>query len=312
MTNSRRETGRRVTVSRFFLGTVVLLGVAFLAAFGYLMTEYRHLRSVAREAVILELQLADQHERLASQQEQIQLFAGELMSLRDKLVSLGQFGKKVREMVDMAPNAAAEDPFGIGGSSPADLNPFLDPDARHTEMLRKMHEQVARLSRETDLQQEDFSTLMGALENQRNLLTRTPSIYPVKGELSSGFGTRRSPFTGEFEFHKGIDISAASGTEVIAPADGRISMAQYEGSYGKLMVIDHGYGVVTRLAHLSVFLKDAGEPVKRGEAVALVGNTGRSTGPHLHFEVNLNGIPVDPQDYLMNSDGEQVVLQKKK
>ena len=84
----------------------------------------------------------------------------------------------------MPPNAKAEDPFGIGGSSPADLNPFLDPDARHTEMLRKMHEQVARLTRETDLQQEDFAALMGSLENQRNLLTRTPSIYPVKGELN--------------------------------------------------------------------------------------------------------------------------------
>ncbi|WP_373499355.1 M23 family metallopeptidase [Desulfococcus sp.] len=310
-TNSRREAGRRVTVSRFFLGALVFLATAFFTAFGYLIMEYLHLRAVAREAVILELRLADQNELLESQQEQIQLFAGELSSLKDKLVSLGEFGRKVREMVDMAPGEALEDPFGIGGSSPADLNPFLDPNARRTEMMRRMQEHVVRLSLETDIQQEDFSTLMGALKEQRNFLVRTPSVHPVKGPLSSTFGTRRSPFTGEFEFHKGIDIVAATGTPVAAPADGRISIAEYEGSYGKIMAIDHGYGVVTRFAHLSAFLKRAGESVKRGEAVALVGNTGRSTGPHLHYEVHLNGIPVDPQDFLMGSDGFQVVLKKK-
>lgn len=309
--NSCRETGRRVAVSRFFLGSLVIFSVVLLTAFGYLVTEYLHLRTVAREAVILELRLADQNQRLASQREEIQLFAGELSDLKEKLAALGRFGRKLREKAGMKTGDPVEDPFGIGGSSPLDLNPLLDPDARRTDMIRRMQEQVARLSLETDLQQEDFSILMSALNEQRSLLGRTPSIRPIEGALSSAFGTRRSPFTGEFEFHRGVDIAAPLGTRVVAPADGRVSMADYEGSYGKTMVIDHGYGVATRFAHLSAFVKRAGESVKRGETVALVGNTGRSTGPHLHYEVHLNGIPVDPEDYLMNTEGEQVVLHKK-
>lgn len=307
-----RETGKRVKISRFFLGALILFSATLLTAFTYLMTEYLHLRSVAREAIILELRLADQNRMIESQHEQIQLFAGELSDLKEKLVALGRFGRKLREKAGMKSGDPAEDPFGIGGSSPLDLNPLLDPEARRTEMLRRMQEQVARLSVETDLQQEDFSMLMSALNEQRSLLGRTPSIQPIQGALSSAFGTRRSPFTGEFEFHRGIDIAASLGTPVVAPADGRVSTADYEGSYGKTMVIDHGYGVVTRFAHLSAFVKRAGESVKRGEAVALVGNTGRSTGPHLHYEVQLNGIPVDPQDYIISAEGEKVVLHRKR
>ena len=308
---SQREAGRRIKVSRFFLVSLILFSVSLLTAFAYLTLEYLHLRSVAREAVILELRLADQNRMIESQHEQIQLFAGELSDLKEKLVALGRFGRKLREKAGMKAEETAEDSFGIGGSSPMDLNPLLDPEARRTEMLQRMQEQVALLSLETDLQQEDFSMLMSALNEQRSLLGRTPSIPPIQGAMSSGFGTRRSPFTGGFEFHKGIDIAAPLGTSVRAPADGRVSMADHEGSYGKTMVIDHGYGVVTRFAHLSAFVKRAGESVKRGETVALVGNTGRSTGPHLHYEVHLNGIPVDPQDYFMNSEGESVVLHKK-
>jgi len=287
-------------------------GVAIICGFGYLVKEYLYLKSVARDARAMETQLANQHELLQFQRKQIQCFASEINDLKDKLVSLSQFGKKVRVMANLEPEEETENLFGVGGSAPADLYPFLDLKAKHNSLMQKMHEQVKQLTHEAEIQKEEFESLMGALEEQQNLLARTPSIYPAKGTVTSVFGSRTSPFTGESEFHKGIDIATKSGAVVVAPAGGRIIMAGYNGSYGKMMVIDHGYGVVTRYAHLSRFLKKQGEKVKRGEEIARIGNTGRSTGPHLHYEVHLNGMPVNPQNYFMNSDNKQVVLYNKK
>ena len=269
------------------------------------------MKSIAREARVLETRLANQNELLQFQRKQIQSFAGEINSLKDKLVSLGQFGKKVRVIANLEKDEEMENLFGVGGSAPADLDPTLDLKTKHSGLMRKMHEQMAQLNQETEIQQEEFASLIEALEEQQNLLARTPSIYPAKGTLTSTFGSRKSPFTGQSEFHKGLDIAAKRGTAVVAPANGRVTMADNKGSYGKMMVIDHGYGVVTRYAHLSKFLKKKGESVKRGEEIARIGNTGRSTGPHLHYEVHLNGMPVDPQNYFMNSDDRQMVSYKK-
>ena len=259
----------------------------------------------------MQSRLANQNELLQFQRQQIQCFAGEINALKDKLVSLGQFGKKVRVMARLDKDDETEELFGVGGSPPADLDPSRDLKAKHDDLMQKMHEQVVQLNEEAKIQQEEFTALIGALEEQENLLARTPSVYPAKGGLTSTFGSRKSPFTGESEFHKGIDIAARRGTAVIAPAEGRVTMTGYNGAYGKMMVIDHGYGVVTRYAHLSKFFKKKGQKVKLGEKIACVGNTGRSTGPHLHYEVHLNGMPVDPRNYVESSDDRQMVSYKK-
>lgn len=311
LTNSRRGTARRLAVSPILLWFIAFFGVVLCTVFGFLVKEYLHLKSITHEAKMLEARLANQNEILQFQRKQIQCFAGEINSLKDKLVSLSQFGKKVRVMANLEQDHEIENLFGIGGSAPAHLDSSLDLKTRHNGLMRKMHEQVAQLNQETEIQQEEFSSLIGALKEQQNLLARTPSIYPAKGTLTSMFGSRKSPFTGKSEFHKGVDIAAKRGTAVVAPADGRITMARYNGSYGKMMVIDHGYGVVTRYAHLSKFLKKNGESVKRGQEIARIGNTGRSTGPHLHYEVRLNGMPVDPQNYFMNSDDQQMASYQK-
>lgn len=311
LTNSRRGTAKRFTISRILLWFIVFSGIVCCAVFGLMVREYFHLKSIANEAKVLETRLANQNELLRFQRKQIQRFAGEINALKDKLVSLGQFGNKVRVIANLEKDEEVENLFGVGGSVPADLDPTLDLKTKHSNLMRKMHEQMAQLNQETEIQQEEFESLIEALEEQQNLLARTPSIYPVKGTLTSTFGSRKSPFTGQSEFHKGLDIAAKRGTAVVAPADGRVTMADNQGSYGKMMVVDHGYGVVTRYAHLSKFLKKKGESVKRGQKIAIVGNTGRSTGPHLHYEVHLNGMPVDPQNYFMNSDDRQMVTYKK-
>ncbi len=134
---------------------------------------------------------------------------------------------------------------------------------------------------------------------QKNIV---PSMWPVNGRILSRFGDRQDPFSGEGAFHTGVDISANTGTPVHAAADGIVYTAEYDGSgYGKMVVIDHGNGVRTRYAHLSAFEVVAGQEVRRGQVIALSGNTGRTTSAHLHFEVRMGGSAVNPYPYLMRS-----------
>lgn len=128
-----------------------------------------------------------------------------------------------------------------------------------------------------------------------------PSLWPVNGVLRSSFGGRADPFSGEGAFHTGIDLSAPTGTPVHATADGVITSAGWSGDYGKLIIVDHGNGLETYYAHLSQLLVVAGQEVRRGEVIALSGETGRATGPHMHYEVRLAGTPVNPYKYLGRS-----------
>jgi murein DD-endopeptidase MepM/ murein hydrolase activator NlpD len=127
---------------------------------------------------------------------------------------------------------------------------------------------------------------------------RMPNLWPVKGRLQSPFGTREDPFNGLAAFHSGVDISAMTGTPVMAAADGIVTHADWSGGYGKLVVIDHGNGLQTYYGHLSGFQVLAGQEVRRGEVVAYSGSTGRSTSPHLHYEIRISGNPVNPYPHL--------------
>jgi murein DD-endopeptidase MepM/ murein hydrolase activator NlpD len=132
-------------------------------------------------------------------------------------------------------------------------------------------------------------------------LAAQPAIWPVEGPVTGGFGERIDPFNGEGAFHTGVDISANYGHPVIAPADGVVTFAAPDSGYGNLLVLDHGYGISTRFGHLSAFAVAPGQTVHRGEVIAYVGLTGRSTGPHLHYEVRINGVAVNPYKYLRNT-----------
>ena len=132
------------------------------------------------------------------------------------------------------------------------------------------------------------------VERRRSLADATPSIWPVAGWLTSSFGNRRDPFTGGSDFHPGLDISANQGDEVLAPAIGTVSMAGWNGSYGNMVVLDHGYGIVTKYGHLSRFAVMNGQQVNRGDIIGYVGSTGRSTSSHLHYEIWVNGKLTNP------------------
>lgn len=136
-------------------------------------------------------------------------------------------------------------------------------------------------------------------EDKLLYVASTPSIWPVKGWVTSDYGVRRSPFTLARDFHEGIDIAAQWGTPIVASADGVVTFAGYKGGLGKTVIIDHGFGISTYYGHTSTLLVHEGERVKRGMQLALVGSTGHSTGPHLHYEVHLDGVPVDPMKYIL-------------
>lgn len=137
--------------------------------------------------------------------------------------------------------------------------------------------------------------------NKRNqLAAATPSIWPTHGWLSSSTGNRADPFTGEKDYHPGLDISADKGDPVYSTADGKVVNASAAGNYGNLVIVDHGYGLETRYGHLSAFKVQVGQTVKRGDLLGLVGSTGRATGAHLHYEVRANGRILNPLQLLLN------------
>jgi len=142
-------------------------------------------------------------------------------------------------------------------------------------------------------------TLLEQVAEKKATIRRfTPTIWPVKGNITSHYGNRADPFNGEAELHLGLDISALFGTQVHAPADGKIIYAQRKAAYGNLIILDHGNGLTTRLGHLSRFNVKVGQKVRKNDIVGYVGTSGRSTAPHLHYEVRLNDRPINPRNYL--------------
>lgn len=182
---------------------------------------------------------------------------------------------------DPSPAARAGAAAGVGGADPAfedRLESLVDEATRTERSLAELHRYF---------------------EEQRSLLASTPSIWPARGWVTSDFGNRLDPYTAERVMHRGLDIANSPGTPVVTPADGVVVFAGTEGGYGNVLVIDHGYGVKTRYGHLAEFDVRLGDKVKRGQRVAAIGNTGRSTGPHLHYEVRVNGLPENPRKFIL-------------
>ena len=126
-----------------------------------------------------------------------------------------------------------------------------------------------------------------------------PTIWPVRGWVTSDFGVRRSPLSGHRELHAGLDIAGPSGSAVYAPGEGVVTFSGRHGGYGNMVIIDHGYGVATLYGHNSKLLVKEGDRVRRGDLIARLGSTGRSTGPHVHYEVLIDGVPVNPEKYVL-------------
>jgi murein DD-endopeptidase MepM/ murein hydrolase activator NlpD len=210
--------------------------------------------------------------------------------LSTKLSNLETLSQKLTAIIENDEFLKKRSRNGVGGTR---------TDYRTSDILKEATDaDIGSLKdRATDL--ESSLNLLQQKAEKRALLRRyTPNIWPLKGRLSSHFGGRQDPFTGDMEVHLGLDISGMYGAPVHAPADGVVIFAGRKSDYGNLIIIDHGNGVTTRLGHLSRFQVKVGRAVTRGEIVGFVGMTGRTTGPHLHYEVRLNDRPVNPRNYL--------------
>jgi len=210
-------------------------------------------------------------------------FEGRIASLRNTVTKLGVISGVEQKLP--ADGAIG----GMGGVTGADqLPPSRDPDLIVRSLSRSLSDLDARSTR-----------IASFYVDQKALLARTPSIWPVRGYLSSAYGRRRDPFTGARDFHPGIDISAPRGTKILAPADGVVLTVGRRGAYGKAIIIDHGHDTITRYGHLENYNVRPGQRVRRGDVIGFVGNSGRSNGPHLHYEVWVGDRKQNPVHYIL-------------
>ena len=171
--------------------------------------------------------------------------------------------------------------------------------SKGNESPAALAQKLDKISAEATRQEQSLQELQAYFQDQKSLLASVPSVWPVRGWVTSDFGSRLDPYTSERVMHAGLDIAGPHGKEVLAPSDGTVVFAGLEGGYGNVLVIDHGYGFKTRYGHLASIKVKPGEKVKRGQIIAGLGNTGRSTGPHLHYEVRVNGIAENPRKYIL-------------
>lgn len=200
------------------------------------------------------------------------------------------------------PNSGAK-PGATTGASSADRVSRVDSISDDTAgalaaRAARLRLESERLRSLASFQETSLEELIDQLHGKSQRLASTPSIWPTKGWVTSGYGHRTSPFTGRKQFHGGLDIASELGTEIVAPARGRVVFRGRKGPLGNAIVIDHGYGIRTTYGHIEKFLVEPRQEVERGERIALLGNTGRSTGPHLHYVVQIDGRSVNPRNYI--------------
>ncbi len=291
---------REITLHKLLVVFFVVLGMGTAGAVGWMGHDYYRLRNLSFNTDAQQRVIISQSGEIKSQRRQIQQFAKTIEDLKARVDDLDTLEDRVRLIADIKKPGNTGGFIGIGGIPENTLDRDLPLDEKHNSLVREMHRQVNQTALTVEQQFLDFDHLIKELEKKKNLLASTPSIKPVDGWITSGFGYRDSPFTGERVFHSGLDISNKPGTEIIATADGKISYAARKALLGNLINIDHGYGRVTRYGHLEKILVKPGQRVKRGDIIGLMGNTGQSTGPHLHYEVRINGAPIDPLKYILN------------
>jgi len=292
-------TGRvkqlRLSIS-LLVGGVTLIGLAMVVLFCMFYAYYDGIKVKIPRLTELQKENVLQKKQILHMARKIDRFSQEMTELK-------KMDHKLKVMVNLEAIESDGQFRGVGGSDPSLVDPKTTIAQVDRELVRAMHRSLDNLNSDIASSREDKAGLQKFLENQKILLASTPSIWPSKGWLSSSFGYRNSPFTGEKEFHKGIDISTRIGAPILSSADGVVSFSGWDRGYGRVVVLKHGHGFETKYAHLKKSLVKKGQHVKRGETIGLVGVSGRTTGSHLHYEVHLNGVPINPIRYVLNEAG---------
>lgn len=244
------------------------------------------------------------------QKQQLQIFSTKVENLERTMVRLKEFDQKLRVITDLdrpsasggAKQVTMETPLvGVGGPAEQDKDPLSRAmQAERSAISERMNQSIDRLQNEVKDQEKSFQEIRTFLEDRKSSLASTPTIWPVRGFLTSGFGWRNSPYTNRRQMHEGIDIATRRGTPVRTTAHGIVVGSAFMGGNGLTVLVDHGFGYRTQYSHLQSAAVRVGQRLQRGDLVGYVGTSGVTTGPHLHYEVHVNGVPVNPARYLLD------------
>jgi murein DD-endopeptidase MepM/ murein hydrolase activator NlpD len=283
---NRAHTFHTITLSSI---TLIILGVVFLGILigsGFMVHTYLN-----TSVKIKEISSLKQENRYL--RDQLKEFKDAFDRVSTRVASVEKMDEQLRTLAALEEPNRQDDPFGVGGPTYGEAS--LDElEKRHEDLADRVKQDLDRLLAESKLQEESFNELTCFLEEQRNFMNCTPAVWPAKGFLTSKFGIRWG------RLHAGIDIANKVGTVITAPADGVVIFIGVKQGYGNFLTVAHGYGIVTNYGHLYTTLVKVGDSVKRGDKIATIGNSGRTTGPHLHYEVVVNGVHVDPLSYILN------------
>jgi len=285
---------------------ISLVGTA--VAGGFFVFDYVQLREMRRG----HLDLIAENQHLKGE---AHILMGNLEEVKRSLRRIQDYTKKLGELVSLKVNNVSRK-TGIGPlsaeefsiqkqphhSSEADVKAQIPLGINIENLIfRPVIKKLAGIQRQSDHQAVELQHLLSTLSQKKSLLSSIPSVSPVNGWITSSFGMRISPFTGKKSMHKAIDIAAPVGTPIVAPADGVVIFSGAKVGFGNFIMIAHyGYGIVTRYGHNAQNMVQAGQTVKRGEQIATVGMTGRTTGPHLHYETWVNGRAVNPKKFILD------------
>lgn len=303
------DTTRSFKLPRFVIRLTALLALGMLFALVFFALDYVEMHKRVADFNALKAK----HRSLQSE---TRVLNERLSEVKQSLRVVGSYTKQLNELMRLN-NKKASKHLGIGALSEDEYEEFKKnaalggdgilggvkvSDMVHSDLFNKITEI------ENDAHQNifDMQRLLSRLGKKRSLLSSIPAISPVDGWVSSGFGYRISPFTGKRQKHYGIDIATSVGKPIYAPADGVVIFSGTKKDFGNFIMIAHGHGVVTRYGHNSHNLVVVGQRVSRGDQIATVGSTGRSTGAHLHYEVWVNGRPTNPKKFILSLGKHQI------
>ena len=287
---------RRIVVPRYLIttGTIGLI-LCFFALF-YFISEYNILKEKLTYFENLE-------ELVQIQQEKIASLAGKVDQFNNTLDKLREMENRLKTMVGAGiENSDIEEGLGEGG--PDEYISFENwipekIDTGSLQSIKTIENNFKFLRNEAMLREQNFIRIQKFIEEKKVLFASMPNIFPVKGWLSAGYGSRINPFTKKREMHQAIDIAAPWGTSIKAACQGRVTYSGWKGCYGLVITVKNGYGYSTVYGHLSKILVKKGEWIEKGQIIGKLGSSGRSTGPHLHFEVWKGGKTINPLKLMM-------------
>lgn len=277
---------RRYTFPKVLLRYLATTAVVFFIASFYLLYNYMDMKGKVWEINSL-------REEANKQRLQIQSFTTGLIDVKRQIQRIREMDTKLRHLTGSFRKRSQGGSRGVGEA----LKEI--EEKKRDDLLSQMHEGLTVIKEEVTAREGSLKTLIEFFEGYRYRRNSSPSLWPLKGIINSGFGYRDSPFSGEKEFHRGIDISCNVGAPVHAPADGIVSYVGYNKGYGRFLDLDHSYGITTMYGHLSKVLIETGERVTRGQVIARCGSSGDTTGPHLHYEVHVYGVPTNPFKFVL-------------